>query len=105
MLVVVVIIGLLAAMAIPAFEKVRQTSQARLCINQQRQLAAALDQYRLENGSGAQEWSDVAGPGKLLAAMPACPLGGTYNGAPTDSGGYHVTCSLPGHDPAALPAR
>ena len=49
-MIVVVIIGLLAAMAIPAFQKVRVSSQDKAVTNNMRQLGAAADQYFLENG-------------------------------------------------------
>lgn len=49
-MIVVVIIGLLAAMAIPAFQKVRASSQDKAVSNNLRQLGAAADQYFLENG-------------------------------------------------------
>jgi len=39
-MIVVVIIGLLAAMAIPAFQKVRQSSQDKAVLNNARQLSA-----------------------------------------------------------------
>jgi len=48
-MIVVVIIGLLAAMAIPAFQKVRQNSVTNAAINDARQLSAAAQQYILEN--------------------------------------------------------
>ena len=98
-LITVVIIGLLAAMAIPAFQKVRQASLAKACINNERQLEAALDQYRLENNKGAQNWADIAGPAKLVPLMPVCPGGGTYSASYTKEHGYKVTCTIPGHDP------
>ena len=41
-MIVVVIIGLLAAMAIPAFQKVRQSSQDKAVLNNARQLSAAV---------------------------------------------------------------
>ena len=50
-MIVVVIIGLLAAMAIPAFKKVRDNSQTKAITNNLRQLASAADQYFLENGA------------------------------------------------------
>ncbi len=103
MMIVIVIIGLMAAMAIPAFQKVRDASQAKMCINHQRMLASALDHYQLENGTGPSTWDDVVGPDKLLPTMPVCPTGGTYNGAPTENGTYQVTCTVPAHDPAAQP--
>jgi type IV pilus assembly protein PilA len=50
-MIVVVIIGLLAAMAIPAFQKVRQSSQEKALINDARQIASAAAQYFLERGA------------------------------------------------------
>src|ERR1035437_1528420 len=49
-MIVVVIIGLLAAMAIPAFQKVRQSSIEKTVINDARQLGAAAQQYFMEQG-------------------------------------------------------
>lgn len=49
-MIVVVIIGLLAAMAIPAFQKVRANSQDKAVLNNLRQLSSAADQYFLETG-------------------------------------------------------
>lgn len=73
-MIVVVIIGLLAAMAIPAFQKVRTTSQEKTIRNNLRQLASGADQYFLEEGkttvtsailvgseSYVKEFDDVAG--------------------------------------------
>lgn len=48
-MIVVVIIGLLAAMAIPAFEKVRTASTLSAMDNDARQIASAAQQYMLEN--------------------------------------------------------
>ena len=49
-MIVVVIIGLLAAMAIPAFQKVRDNSVGKAMENDARLIAAASQQYFLENG-------------------------------------------------------
>ena len=49
-MIVVVIIGLLAAMAVPAFQKVRQNSQTSAIENNLRQVASGGAQYLLENG-------------------------------------------------------
>ena len=48
-MIVVVIIGLLAAMAVPAFQQVRKSSSEKAALNDLRQIAAAADQYMLEN--------------------------------------------------------
>ncbi|MBC2606469.1 type IV pilin protein [Pelagicoccus albus] len=50
-MIVVVIIGLLAAMAIPAFQKVRLDSRESAVTNDARQLASAAQQYMLENNT------------------------------------------------------
>ena len=49
-MIVVVIIGLLAAMAIPAFQKVRENSIEKTIVNDARQLASGAQQYMMENG-------------------------------------------------------
>ena len=61
-MIVVVIIGLLAAMAIPAFQKVRTTSQDKAVFNNARQLSAAADQYYLENGLSSVDLTALVGP-------------------------------------------
>ncbi|MBI3887355.1 MAG: M48 family metallopeptidase [Opitutae bacterium] len=95
-LVLVVAVGLLAAMAIPAFQKVRQSSQQKVCFNNERQLAAAFDQYLEENGKGAKSWDDITGPDKYVKTMPACPVGGTYSATYHEGSGYEVSCSVHG---------
>ena len=49
-MIVVVIIGLLAAMAIPAFNRVREKSQNTALANDLRAFAQAFETYALENG-------------------------------------------------------
>lgn len=49
-MIVVVIIGLLAAMAIPAFQKVRASSLEKAMLNDARQIGSAAQQYMMENG-------------------------------------------------------
>jgi type IV pilus assembly protein PilA len=60
-MIAVVIIGLLAGMAIPGFQKVRLASQDKAVLNNARQLAAAADQYMMENGVGFAVYSDLVG--------------------------------------------
>ena len=49
-MIVVAIIGLLAAIAIPNFIKARATSQQNACINNLRQIDAAINEWALETG-------------------------------------------------------
>jgi prepilin-type N-terminal cleavage/methylation domain-containing protein len=50
-MIVVAIIGLLAAIAIPNFVKARTTSQMNACINNLRQIDGAIQQWALENNA------------------------------------------------------
>ncbi len=52
-MIVVAIIGLLAAIAIPNFVRARTTSQANACINNLRQIDGAKQQWALENKAAA----------------------------------------------------
>ncbi|HSH09533.1 MAG TPA: prepilin-type N-terminal cleavage/methylation domain-containing protein, partial [Oceanipulchritudo sp.] len=58
-MIVVVIIGLLAARAIPAFQKVRATSQDKAITNNLRQFAGAAQQYMLETGATSASYTSV----------------------------------------------
>jgi len=68
-MIVVVIIGLLAAMAIPAFQKVRTSSQDKAVLNNARQLSAGADQYYLENGVSTVVLTDLLGPTSYVKAL------------------------------------
>jgi type IV pilus assembly protein PilA len=68
-MIVVVIIGLLAAMAIPAFQKVRSASQDKTVLNNARQLSAAADQYYLENGVSTVTLSSLVGTSNYVKAL------------------------------------
>ena len=60
-MVVVVIIGVLAALALPQWSKVRASSQDKAVFNNARQLSAAADQYFLESGSNSASSTSLVG--------------------------------------------
>jgi type IV pilus assembly protein PilA len=68
-MIVVVIIGLLAAMAIPAFQKVRASSQDKAVTNNMRQLGAAADQYFLENGTSTAAIESLVGSSNYVKVL------------------------------------
>ena len=68
-MIVVVIIGLLAAMAIPAFQKVRIASQDKAVLNNARQMSAAADQYYLEAGASFANSSNLIGATNYVKAL------------------------------------
>jgi prepilin-type N-terminal cleavage/methylation domain-containing protein len=76
-MIVVAIIGLLAAIAIPNFVRARATSQANACINNKRQIDAAIQQYALEQSVAAGAGYTAANIQVFLkgSVMPTCPTG------------------------------
>ena len=99
-MIVVAIIGLLAAIAIPNFVRARATSQANACINNMRQIDAAVNEWALENGKKTGDTAptltgDLTPYIKLNAngSIPRCPAQGAYT---VGSVGAipQVTCSI-----------
>ena len=60
-MIVVTIIGLLAALAIPAFQKVRASAQDKAVLNNARQLAGGADQYFMEYGTSTVSLTELIG--------------------------------------------
>jgi len=81
-MIVVAIIGLLAAIALPSFIRARAASQANACINNLKQLQSAVDQMAIERGmSYGQVYNfpaDITPYIRLTrtGGIPACPAGG-----------------------------
>jgi type IV pilus assembly protein PilA len=94
-MIVVVIIGLLAAMAIPAFQKVRETSQEKAILNNLRQLASAADQYFLENGVTQVASADLVGTDKYVKVINAV-AGESYTGTIQQGNDIQATGGAPG---------
>ena len=68
-MIVVVIIGLLASMAIPGLQKVRTASQDKAVLNNARQLAAAADQYMMETGVSSVSFGNLVGATNYVKAV------------------------------------
>jgi prepilin-type N-terminal cleavage/methylation domain-containing protein len=104
-MIVVAIIGLLAAIAIPNFVKARAQSQANACINNLRQIDAAANQFALEQhkstGYSFSFPADLTPYIKLNSAgsIPPCPANGTYT-IGTLGATPQESCSLSGSTPA-----
>jgi general secretion pathway protein G len=83
-MIVVAIIGLLAAIAIPNFVRSRATSQANACINNMRQIDSAIQQFalanNLANGATINYPTDLTPYIKLNTSqsIPGCPASGRY---------------------------
>jgi prepilin-type N-terminal cleavage/methylation domain-containing protein len=117
-MIVVAIIGLLAAIAIPNFIKARATSQGNTCINNLRQVDAAIQQYAMENNENATYIPQITDikpylgrgtsgttlntAGGQVAGDINCPASGAY--AMPSSFFNKPTCSLGVQETATTPA-
>jgi prepilin-type N-terminal cleavage/methylation domain-containing protein len=96
-MIVVAIIGLLAAIAVPNFVKARTTSQANACINNLVKINGAKEQWALENKqvTGATPVdSNLFGSSLYISTKPTCPANGTYT---LNAVGTAPTCTVSGH--------
>ena len=95
-MIVVAIIGLLAAIAIPNFVKARGTAQKNACINNLRQIDGAKEQWALENRKAAGTAADVTNINLYIKGntTPTCPAGGSYTYSTVDN---NPTCNITGH--------
>jgi prepilin-type N-terminal cleavage/methylation domain-containing protein len=94
-MIVVAIIGLLAAIAIPNFVKARATAQRNACINNLRQIDGAKEQWALESKQvdGADAEGNKAAVNDYIKgkATPNCPANGAYDYTTV---GVPPTCNL-----------
>ena len=98
-MIVIAIIGLLCAIAIPNYVKARANSQANACINNLRQIDSAAQQVAFEQNKHVGDIlnypNDITPYIKLNSALqvPPCPAGGNYSLNPVGST-PSVVCSL-----------
>jgi prepilin-type N-terminal cleavage/methylation domain-containing protein len=93
-MIVVAIIGMLAAIAIPSFMKARTTSQKNACINNLRQIEAGKEQWALENRAKTGTEVTTTEVDLYMRVAPACPAGGTYVYGKV---GTDASCDITGH--------
>ncbi|MGD2278758.1 MAG: prepilin-type N-terminal cleavage/methylation domain-containing protein [Candidatus Omnitrophota bacterium] len=78
-MIVVAIIGLLAAVAIPNFMRARERAQQNACIANLKQVDGAKTLWALDSGGGSTStpgWGDLIDT--YIKRTPSCPAGGTY---------------------------
>src|SRR5512140_2862170 len=76
-MIVVALVGLLATIATPTWVKARTSSQASTCINNLRQVDAAVQQWALDNKTAPLSpvnFDDISG---YLKHTVTCPAGGS----------------------------
>jgi prepilin-type N-terminal cleavage/methylation domain-containing protein len=96
-MIVVAIIGLLVAIAIPNFRKSRELAAYNVCIENMTQIEAAKQIWGMENGKkngDVAAEADIVGAALYIRVAPECPSGGTYAYGHI---GTNTTCTIPGH--------
>ena len=89
-MIVVLIIGILLAIAIPNFVSARESSRAKACVGNLKQIDSATQQYCMDKKLNAANYvasqptldtsatTGLVGASSYIRATPACPSGGTY---------------------------
>ena len=92
-MIVVAIIAILAAVAIPNFIKYRNESQKSSCISNMKQLQTAGEQWCMINGATATPaMTDLCGSDKYIKTTPVCPYAKEAYTIANESGVIKVTC-------------
>jgi competence protein ComGC len=93
----IVVIGLMAALAIPHLVKARNAAQHAACIANLRTIESAKAAWVLEfhkKDTDEPSDADLFGPGQSITEKPVCPAGGTYSLNPVNA---RPSCSVADH--------
>ena len=100
-MIVVIIIGLLAALAVPAFQRVREKTLESNAINSLRQFVSGGQQYMIENSAASANWTNIVPT--YVATFPAIQTtqlqAKTVDGS---TGSHTLTLTYGGTNPATL---
>src|SRR5688572_30983745 len=83
-MIVVLIIGILLAIAVPNFIRARESSRAKACQGNLKQIASAQEQWAMDTkaapgGAGPGSVAALVGASSYLKKEPECPSSGTYS--------------------------
>lgn len=90
LMVVVIILGILVAIAIPIYNNVTGDAQKKACAANERTLEGAVAMYQAANGGKMPDDLDDLAP-DFIKAVPTCPVDGT-SGYKLNSNGT-VSCN------------
>lgn len=94
-MIVIMVISILIAVAVPNFINARSSGRLKACISNLKQIESAKEQYALENSINNGEpvdWSNLIPT--YVREQPVCPAGGDYD---LKVIGITATCSFEGH--------
>jgi prepilin-type N-terminal cleavage/methylation domain-containing protein len=93
-MIVVLIIGILLAIAVPNFIRARESSRAKSCQTNLKSINGAKEQWAMDNKKTSADTptaADLYGDTRYVKSTPACPASGTYTLAAI---GTVPTCSV-----------
>jgi prepilin-type N-terminal cleavage/methylation domain-containing protein len=94
-MIVVAIIGILIAIAVPSFLRAREISRRNACQENLNKISGATQQWAIDKkigADGAASWSELIGSDLYLRKSPECPSSGSYELGSDIS--ENPTCSL-----------
>lgn len=95
-MIVVAIIGILAAIAIPNFIKNRNESQTKSCISNMRQISTACENWLTAHNMDTTDWEypgSIIGTDNYIKKEPKCPTGNVAYSVEVNTDGATVTCA------------
>ena len=93
-MIVVLIIGILLAIAVPNFIRARESSRGKSCVSNLKQIDSAKEQWAMDNKKTSADTpatTDLYGTDKYVKSTPSCPSSGTYTVAAV---GTAPSCSV-----------
>jgi prepilin-type N-terminal cleavage/methylation domain-containing protein len=102
-MIVVLIIGILLAIAVPNFVKARESSRAKSCVANLKQIESAKEQWAMDSKAAPSDTpadTDLYGTDKYIKTTPACPSNGSYTVGAMSA---RPTCSRPTTEGHVLP--
>ena len=100
-MIVVLIIGILLAIAVPNFVRARESSRTKACVANLKQIDAAKEQWAMDNnkanGDTCTMQNLTTGENPYLKSEPKCPSNGTYT---VGNVGTSPSCSINTHTQA-----
>ena len=96
-MIVVALIGLLAAIAVPSFRRAIDKTQRQACALNRKNIDAAKLQWSVDGKASPDEVpadADLFGAGRYIEDKPECPAGGQYTLRAVSE---KCTCSVPAH--------
>lgn len=105
LMVVVAIMGVLVAIAVPVYSNVTERAETAVCEANRRTYDSAIMQWTLE-GNTLTDTTPFTTFAPYIKDGAGCPKGGNYSfgGTTTDNSTWTIVCDIPAHSTTASPS-